>query len=179
SAERTARIRNPERETAAARWIEWIVARVEIVRRPDRGLRVGEIRNFGDGHVAVHVRSDVQLVVAAHVLEPVDEREAVESVQAIAVGDRSAFAQLLVAEGERVIGRAIEERHAEAVGRIEEPWVGIGEREEVQAVAGLETDAEVLAFAEEVACGELRLNEKARSFRVAAAELNVVLPLLG
>ena len=114
-----------------------------------------------------------------HVLEAVDEREAVEAVQAVAVRDRSALAALLVADREREVGVAVEERDAEAVRRVHEPGIGVRQRVEVLAVAALEAEAEVLALAEEVARRELRLHEEAGALGVAAAELDVVLPLFG
>ena len=178
STQRTAGVRQAQRETAATRGVEWIVARVEVVGRPDRRLRVGEIGDLRDGNVSVHVRSDIELVVALDVLQAVNQREAVESMQPVSVCDRSTFAQLLISERERVVRGAVEERDAETVRRIEEPGVSVGKREEVQTIAGLEAESEVLAFAEEVARRKLRLHEESRPLGVASAELDVVLAFL-
>src|SRR5438270_75534 len=109
-------------------------------------------------------------------LEAVNERKAVEAMQAIAVCDRSASAPFLIADGEREIRIAVEERYAKAVRRVHEPRIGIRQRIEVLPVAALETEAEVLALAEKVAGRELRLHEEAGALGVAAAELHVVLP---
>src|SRR5207302_716762 len=101
---------------------------------------------------AVDVRRNVELVMALHMFETVNEREAVESMEAITVSNRSTFAQLLVPERKRVIRCAIEQRHAETVRSVKEPGIGIRQREEVQSIAGLEAEAEIFAFAEEVTC---------------------------
>src|SRR5438445_13681091 len=99
-------------------------------------------------------------------------------MQPVSVRDRSPFAELLISERKRIVRGAVEERDAETVRRIEEPWVGVGKREEVQTIAGLEAEPEVLALAEEVAGRELRLHEESRPLGVASAELDVVLAFL-
>src|SRR5262249_55685149 len=115
--------------------------------------------------------------MALDVLEAVHDRQAVEAVQPVSVGHRSAFAELLVAERRGIVRGAIEQRGAEAVRRVHEPGIGVVEREEVKARSGLEADAEVLALTHEIARRELRLDEEPGSLRVTAAELDVVLPL--
>src|SRR5438094_918495 len=96
-------------------------------------------------------------------------------MQAVTVSHRSDFAQLLISERQRIVRRAIEKRDAETVRRVEEPGIGVRQREEMQTISGLEAQSEIFAFAQEVAGRELRLHEEAGPLGVAAAELDVVL----
>src|SRR5437588_4970088 len=109
-------------------------------------------------------------------LRRVDERKAVETVEAIAVRDRAALAAVLVSDRRGVDRVAVEDRDAEGVRRIHEPGIGVRERVIRDARALLRAEREVLALSEEVAGRELRLQEEAAALGVAAAELDVVLP---
>src|SRR5205823_5368321 len=107
-----------------------------------------------------------EFVVDLRTLVRVDERDAVESMQAIAVCDRSAFAARFVSDRARIDGVAVEEGDAEAVRRVEEPGIGVRDRKNVRARSLLEAEAEVLALAEEVARRELRLHEESAALGV-------------
>src|SRR5581483_7366449 len=177
AAQRTAGEGRRHLQLHAARRVVGIVARVERIRGTDRGRREAEVGHVGQRDVAVVVGLLGRFVVLFRTLEAVDDADAVEAVEAIPVGDRPSLAAVFEADRQRIFRVAVENRDAEAVRRIHEPGIGVGEAEEIRPAAFLERHAERFPFAEEVARRELRLDEEAAALRVAAAELNVVLPL--
>src|SRR6185436_12981523 len=178
AAERAARVAQADAHARAAHRVVRVVARIEVIRRSDRGGRELEIGDRRHRNVAVRIGRLDGLVDAVRALVAVDQRKAVEAAQAIAVSDRAALAALLVAEGLRQDRLAVIERDAEAVRRIHEPGIGVGDVEVIRALTALVAEGEVLALAQEVARGELRLHEEPAALGVTAAELNVVLPFL-
>ena len=125
AAERPAGEAGAEVEAESARGVEWVVARVEAVRRPNGRRGVLGVGDDGDRHVAVRVGREVALFVGADVLQSIHERDAVEAVQAIAVGHRAALSPLLVADDGREVRVAVEDGDAEAVRCVHEPGIGV------------------------------------------------------